>query len=212
MDSRSFKNSVYSEISSIVKALSNSNRLEIIDFLSNGAKCVEEIALETGISVANSSQHLQTLKKERLVKATKEGVFVSYSLASPEVYKAWKSLRELSLNRSFELRDLITQYQEVNEFDSAVSLQEISQRNDTLLVDLRQEDEYQKGHFKNAVSIPSLELEDRLNELPKDKLIVAYCRGMFCSIADKAVNLLKENGYMAKKIEEHPLDEKIKIQ
>src|SRR5690606_9854117 len=92
MNNRAYKDSVYQEISRIARALSSPNRLEIIDFIANGAKCVEDIALQTGISIANASQHLQTLRKERLVKAEKSGVQVYYALASrEEVYLTWKS-------------------------------------------------------------------------------------------------------------------------
>lgn len=206
MKTREFKDSVYNEISRIAKAMSNPNRLEIIDFLANGQKCVEDIALQTGISIANASQHLQTLRKERLVKAQKQGVHVFYSLASNEVYLAWKNLRDLSLTISPYIREAINNIRAHNEYDGPITLDKLKERGDVYLLDVRPRDEYEKGHIPNALSVPIEELNERMGEIPKDKLVIAYCRGMFCSIADEAVKMLHTKGYNAKKIEESVLD------
>lgn len=202
MNKRDFKDSAYEEISRIAKAMSNANRLEIIDFIANGEKSVEDIALQTGISIANASQHLQTLKKERLVRIHKKGVQVFYSLASPEVYRAWKSLRDLTLALSPHIREAMDQIRISNSFDLPVALDQVKGRPDVRLLDVRPADEYRKGHLPDAISIPLEELEERLGDLPKDKLIIAYCRGMFCTLADEAVKVLQAKGYMARKIEE----------
>lgn len=201
MNKRDFKDNSYDEISRIAKAMSNPNRLEIIDFIANGEKCVEDIALQTGISIANASQHLQTLKKERLVKARKNGVQVFYSLGSREVYRAWKGLRDLALQLSPHVREMMDQLRISNEFDLPVTLNQIKGRSDIHLLDVRPKDEYQKGHMPKATSIPLDELEERLGDLPKEKLIIAYCRGMFCTLADEAVKILRIKGYKARKIE-----------
>lgn len=201
MNKRAFKNETYSEISRIVKAMSNPNRLEIIDFIANGEKCVEDIAFQTGISMANASQHLQILKKERLVKTRKNGVQVYYSLASIEVYRAWKSLRDLSLTLSPHIREAMDRIRASNEYDLPFSPDQIQERTDVRLLDVRPKDEYQKGHLPEAISIPLDELDKRLDDLPKDKLIIAYCRGMFCILADEAVKILRAEGYTARKIE-----------
>lgn len=206
MDKRAFKNSMYEEISRVARAISNPNRLEIIDFLANGEKCVEDIALQTGISIANASQHLQTLKKDRLVKARKNGWYVCYSLASEEVYMAWKSLRDLSLNLSPNMLQTIEELRRAYAYEPPVSLDEISKREDVYLLDVRPKDEYKRGHIPNARSVPFAELEEHLDEIPKDQLVIAYCRGMFCSIADEAVKFLQAKGYNARKIEESVLD------
>lgn len=212
MDKREFKDNVYNEISRISKAMSNPNRLEIIDFIANGEKCVEDIALQTGISIANASQHLQTLKRERLVKTRKKGVYVCYSLASNEVYLVWKSLRDLTLTISPYIQDTINEIRKNNKYDAPITLDKIKERDDVYLLDARPKDEYHKGHILNAHSVPIDELNDRLNEIPKDKLVIAYCRGMFCSIADEAVKFLHTEGYNAKKIEESVLDYQISVE
>ncbi len=206
MTNRELKNNIYEEISRVSKAISNPNRLEIIDYLSNGQKCVEDIAIQTGISIANASQHLQILKKERLVISQKRGVQVCYSLASEEVYLAWKSLRDLSLTISPFVRDILNQIRQNNKYDQPFTLDKVKNREDVFFIDVRPDDEFQKDHLPNAVSIPLNELDQRMSEIPKDKLVIAYCRGMFCLIADKAVKKLKIHGYNAKKIEENVSD------
>ena len=201
MDKRDFKGRVYGEISRIAKAISSPRRLEIIDFIANGEKCVEDIALQTRMSFANTSQHLQTLKKERLVKARKDGVQAYYSLASKEVYRAWKGLRDLTLALSPHVRESLDQIRISNGYGLAITLDQIKERTDVRLLDVRPKDEYQKGRLPEAISMPLGELEERLGEIPKDKLIIAYCRGMFCTLADEAVKILREKGYKAQKIE-----------
>lgn len=209
MDKRAFKDSVYNEISRVSKAMSNPNRLQIIDFIANGEKCVEDIALHTGISIANTSQHLQTLKRERLVKTQKKGVYVCYSLTSNEVYLVWKSLRDLTLNISPYIREAVHEIRKKNKYNVPVPIEAIERRKDVYLLDVRPKDEYDKGHIPKAFSVPIEELNERMGEIPKDKLVIAYCRGMFCSIADEAVKILHANGYNAKRIEESVLDYQI---
>jgi len=203
---RELKNSIYNEIARIAKAFSNPNRLEILDFIVNGAKPVEDIALQTGISIANASQHLQILKKERLVKTSKNGNQVFYSLVSIEVYMVWKSLRDLTLSVSPHIQQTITEIRENFEYKNPLTLNEIKERKDIYLLDVRPIDEFEKGHIPQATSIPLEKLKNCLEKIPKDKLIITYCRGMFCLVADEAVKILIKNGYNAKKIEESVLD------
>lgn len=209
---RELKNSIYNEISRVAKAISNPNRLEILDFIANGAKSVEDIALQIGISIANASQHLQTLKKERLVKTSKKGNHVFYSLVSMEVYMAWKSLRDLTLSVSPHIEQTMTEIRESFEYENPLTLNEINERKDIYLLDVRPVDEYEKGHIPKATSIPIEKLINRLEEIPKDKLVITYCRGMFCLVADEAVKILHEKGYKAKKIEESVLDYQMAIE
>lgn len=204
MHKRDFKDAAYTEIARIAKAMASPARLEILDFIANGEKCVEDIALQTGISIANASQHLQTLKRERLVRARKHGVQVFYALASPEVYRAWVSLRDLTLALSPHIREAVDHFRASNAYDLPLRLEEIAGRPDVCLLDVRPEDEYQKDHLPEAVCIPLEYLEARCASLPKDKLIIAYCRGMFCTMADEAVKMLQSNGFMARKIEVGP--------
>lgn len=206
MDKREFKDHIFTEISRITRALSNSNRMEIIHFIANGEKSVEDIALQTGIRIANASQHLQNLKKERLVVARKVGVQVFYSLASEEVYLAWKGLRDLALQTSPFLRETVSDMKTTLQLGESIFFNELKEREDVVWIDVRPKDEFDKKHMDNALSFPLEELKNRLDELPKDKLIVAYCRGMFCTMANEAVKLLQAYGYKAKCIEENVLE------
>jgi rhodanese-related sulfurtransferase len=96
-----------------------------------------------------------------------------------------------------------------HQYDLPVDLEKINEREDVCLLDVRPKDEYEKGHIPNTLSVPVDELNDRLNEIPKDKRVIAYCRGMFCSFADEAVKILHPKGFKARKIEENFIDYQI---
>jgi len=211
MNSREFKDAMYGDISRVTKAISNTHRLEIIDFISNGKKCVEDIAKQANLTIANASQHLQSLKKERLVKSEKDGNFVFYSLYSNEVYEVWKSLRDLTFSISPWARETIARREASPDYNKPLTFEQLSKTSEIILLDVRPEDEYCNDHIPHSISIPIAQLCDRLDELPRNKTIVAYCRGVFCSFADEAVNLLVSNGYMAEKLEDSVLDYKIKL-
>jgi len=206
MEKRVFKDTVYEEISRISKIFSNPNRLEIIDLLANGPKSVEDIASETGISIANASQHLQSLKKERLVYAHRKGNRIFYSITSNEVYHVAKNLRDLAINISPYIKLTLDEFRNKSGYTEPYMLDSLVERKDLVFLDVRPEDEFESGHIPNAISIPIQQLEFKLNDIPKDKLIVAYCRGMFCTFADEAVKLLNEKGYKAMKLDQSVLE------
>jgi rhodanese-related sulfurtransferase len=205
MDKRAFKDSVYGELSKITKAISNPHRLEIIDLLAQGPFSVEEIANNTGMSVANASQHLQTLKRARLVKVTRNGNFINYTLAGENVFNALAGLRELGLFYNAEIKKIISDFRKDNGEMKAVTsetLMEMIEKDEVILLDVRPEDEYNRGHIHSAISAPIEKLGQRLKKLPKGKTIVAYCRGPFCVYADEAVTLLKKKGYKALRMDD----------
>lgn len=205
MDVRDFKDSIYSELASVTKALANPNRLEIIELLAQGPCSVEYIANNTRLSIANTSQHLQVLKKARLTKTQKEGKYNYYSLRSSKVFEVWKSLRELGFSQNAEIERLIRDFRNDRQSLETVSSTDLLQRiekKEVVVIDVRPKEEYQEGHISNAISIPKGELADRLKELPKDKEIVAYCRGPLCTMADQAVELLQQNGFRSKRLDE----------
>lgn len=206
MEKRTFKDTIYTAIAGMTKAFSSPNRLEIIDLLANGEKTVEQVALQTAITVANASQHLQVLKNARLVKSRREGTFIWYSLNGPKAYAAWKALRDLALEQEPAVQVTLRQFRQ--EMDSAGSLSyEARAASDLVLyLDVRPPDEFAAGHLPDAHSIPVGELPQRLAELPRDRTIIAYCRGPFCTYADEAVQLLRANGFQALRLEESYLD------
>ncbi len=205
MNKREFKDKVYGELSKVTKALANPHRLEIIDLLAQGPFSVEEIANYTGMSVANASQHLQTLKNAKLVSIARNGNFINYALAGENVFNAWSSLRELGLTYNAEVEKVVNDFRigygdmECVGTDELVRLIE---KDEVILLDVRPEEEYSRGHIHRAISTPLEKLAKYLRNLPKNKVIVAYCRGPFCVYADEAVSLLKKKGFKAKRMDE----------
>ena len=205
MDKRIFKDSVYGELSSISKAMANPNRLEIIDLLAQKELSVEEIANQTNMSIANASQHLQTLKVARLVNSVRNGHYINYTLANESVFKVWRALREFGIERNAEIRMVVEDFRKDKGAFESVTLDDLIEREDLrdcIFLDVRPQPEFDSGTIPNAISIPVDELNDRFKELPRDKKIVAFCRGPFCTFADEAIKLLDEKGYKAVRLEE----------
>ena len=205
MNKREFKDKVYQELAKITKALSNPHRLEIIELLAQGEYSVEQIASQTNVSIANASQHLQLLKTSQLVEINRQGNFIYYRLANTNVFKAWKALRELGVERISSIEKIIKDFKQAKFSFESLSINELItklEKGRVTILDVRPETEYRKGHIANAVSIPIEQLEKRLKELPKRNEIIAYCRGPFCVFADEAVALLSKKGYNAIRLEE----------
>ena len=205
MEKRVFKDKVYSILAEMIKAMANPHRLEIIDLLSQGEKSVEEIANETNMSIANASQHLQVLKAANLVEIRREKNFIHYSLAHEEIYKSWQNLRNLGLERVAEIEKLINDFRDKRDGLEPINLEELLNRlksKKIVLLDVRPEGEYNKGHIPQAINIPVEELSAKLKKLPKSKEYIAYCRGPFCVFADEAVNILSKKGFKARRLVE----------
>lgn len=205
MEKRAFKNKVYQQLANMIKAMSNPHRLEILELLAQGQFSVAEIAEETDITGANASQHLQVLKQAQLVSTRREGNHIYYSLAGESVYKAWKALRELGIERVAEIERVLHQFRESRnslEILSSSELVEKMKQGDITIIDVRPEEEFKEGHIAGSLNIPVDQLSDKADELPADQEIVAYCRGPFCVFADDAVELLQKKGLNAKRLDE----------
>ena len=179
--------------------------LEIIELLAQGDYPVEQIAIQTSLSVANASQHLQVLKTAQLVAISRNGNFIHYRLANTNVFKAWKALRELGVDRIASIEKLVRDFRQSKFKLESVTIEGLIEKIDNgkvTILDVRPEIEYRNGHIANAISIPFDELSDRLRELPKRGEIIAYCRGPFCVFADEAVAMLTKAGYKATRLEE----------
>lgn len=205
MNKREFKNEVYGELARITKAMANPHRLEIIELLAQGEFSVEQVAIQTHLSIASASQHLQVLKLAQLVEINRQGNFVYYRLANNNVFKAWKALRDLGVERITTIEKLVRDFRKSKyDFETVTNedlLRKLESGNVTIL-DVRPESEYKTGHIAHALSIPIDQLSKRLKELPKGIEIVAYCRGPFCVLADDAVALLSKAGYNVTRLEE----------
>ena len=199
MTKRDFKDKVYQELAKITKALSNPHRLEIIELLAQGEFSVEQIATNTNLSIANASQHLQLLKTSQLVEKNRNGNFIYYRLANVNVFKSWKVLRELGVERS-SIGKIIGDFKQTKYKLESVTANELFEKikqGKVIILDVRPESEFKRGHIANAVSIPIEQLKQRLKELPQRDEIIAYCRGPFCVFADEAVAFLQSNRFVA---------------
>ncbi len=202
MSHRALKDGLYTQFARIGQALASGKRLEVLDLLAQGPRHVEALARETEMSVANVSQHLQVLRGARLVEAKREGTRVVYRLADDSVLRLWLSLRGVAETRLAEVaavsREAIGDRADLVPRDE---LERLIGDGTVFLLDVRPKREYEHGHLAHAVSIPVEELAIRLDELPRDRPIVAYCRGEYCLFADEAVAFLREKGYDAVRLE-----------
>src|SRR5205809_1773928 len=204
-EKRAFKNQLYEQFARIGKALSSSHRLELLEVLAQGERSVEALAQETGMPVANASQHLQVLRAAQLVEVRREGVYIFYRLADERVFTLWQAMRQLGEARIAEVDRIVDIYLHDRSLLQPIGAHELLQRlvdDNIILLDVRPVEEYAAGHLPEALSIPVAELEARLPELPQDKEIIAYCRGPYCVFADEAVALLRTNGYKAQRLEQ----------
>jgi rhodanese-related sulfurtransferase/DNA-binding transcriptional ArsR family regulator len=206
MGSREAKTELFDEFARVAKAMASGRRIELVDVLANGERTVEALAGEVGLSVANTSQHLQVLRRAGLITARREGTSIHYRLAGPEVFELWRALRTLATSRLAEVERLAAAYLGDRDALEPVTRQELARRlrdGDRLVVlDVRPAAEHAAGHLPEAVSIPVGELRRRLAELPRDREIVAYCRGPYCAFAHEAVAILGEAGLSARRLED----------
>jgi rhodanese-related sulfurtransferase/DNA-binding transcriptional ArsR family regulator len=198
VDHRPFKDRLYAEFALIGKALANPHRLELLDLLGQAERSVDELAQEIGQSLANTSAHLQVLRQARLVEAEKRGLNQVYRLAAPDVYSLWRTLRDLGTARLAEVDRIVQTYLTDRTSLAAIDLNELERLvadGSVTLLDVRPRVEYEQGHIPDARSIPVEELEHRLADLPRDRDIVAYCRGPYCVFSDEAAVLLQSHGF-----------------
>ncbi len=207
---RLFKDRVYEQLGRIGKALASPQRLEILDLLSQGVpRTVESLAHDAHLSGANTSRHLQVLRAARLVETHKEGVFVYYRLADEAVADLSRTLRVLANSRLAELERISRQFFHGREGFEPVDRKALltrARKGQVTVLDVRPAEEYQAGHIPRACSIPLQDLKGRLSDLPRDREIVAYCRGPYCVWAGEAVELLREHGFRAVRLEDSMQD------
>ncbi len=185
---RAFKDAIYEQFARIGKAVSSPKRLELLDLLCQGPRTVEVLAKESGLAIANASQHLQVLRAARLVAAEKEGLFVIYRLADQTVCEFFRTMRVLAESQLAEVEQIKRRFLAGRDGMEPVdrkALLDLVREEAVTVLDVRPVEEYNAGHIPGALSIPLKELKQHLAELPRDQDIVAYCRGSllraFCS-------------------------------
>lgn len=197
---REIKDALFEQVARIAKAVASPKRLELVDLLCQAPKAVETLASEAGISVKLASAHLKELRTARLVDTERQGKRIIYRIASPEVPRFWVLLRTLAEDRLFELQDALRQLSAANGEWRGENHDELLRKardGEVVVIDVRPVNEYEQAHLPFARSMPLPELRSRLADLPKDKPIVAYCRGPYCLMSADAVQLLQEHGYTA---------------
>jgi rhodanese-related sulfurtransferase len=205
MGDRLAKDALYDGLATVAKALGSGRRAEIVDVLAQGERSVDDIAGEIGQTVANTSQHLQHLLRAGLVRTRRDGTRIHYSLASPRVGELWAAVRDVAGSQLAELDELATAYLGDRSTLATVTHKELAKRmreGDVIVLDVRPTPEYHAGHISGAISVPVKEITRRLRAIPKDRQVVAYCRGPYCVYADDAVRTLKRRGYEAARLED----------
>jgi rhodanese-related sulfurtransferase len=203
VEEREIKRDLYDHFAEIGKAFGSARRLELIDLLSQSDYTVERLAEEADMSVANTSQHLKTLRTARLVDVRRVGVEATYSLAGDAVYETWQMIRNLGESSSADIERLAQQLLTFRDERSEISFNELVvllNETEVTVLDVRPEREYEAGHVEGALSAPLVRLEEFLPELNVDQEIVVYCRGSYSTLADKALRLLLDNGFDARRL------------
>jgi rhodanese-related sulfurtransferase len=201
----SLKNAVYEHIARIGQAASSPSRLELLELLCQGARTVEALARQTGQSVATTSHHLQNLRRARLVEGEKAGLYVIYRLADPQVETFLLEMRHLAESRLAEIQQITRTFLDTRGALEPVDNHELVRRvrsGAVTIIDVRPHEEYIAAHIPGAISVPLADLPKRLQELPKRREIVAYCRGPYCVMALDAVDLLRRRGFKARRLEQ----------
>jgi rhodanese-related sulfurtransferase len=202
---REFKDRLYGQFARIGKALSSPHRLEMLELLAQGERTVDSLATEAGLSLANTSQHLQALRQAALVESRKDGLFVSYRLSDPTIFGLCAAIRTVAERQLADLERLVREHFGDRSAAEAVEMNELLKRarsKSVVVLDTRPPNEYAAGHIAGAISVPVDDLQRRLRQLPKGKEYVAYCRGPYCVYADRAVEILRSNGRQARRLRE----------
>ena len=205
MSSDSPKRMLFDSFAETAKALGHGRRLEILELAAQGEPGVETIAARAGLSVANASQHLQQLRRAGLLAARRDGKHIRYRLSDPAVLDLLSALRRVAERNVSDVRAVVDGYFAARDSLEPVGRKELARRirdRVVTVLDVRPPDEFAAGHVAKAVNIPLGELARRLRELPKDREIVAYCRGPYCVLAFEAVALLRKRGLAARRLED----------
>jgi rhodanese-related sulfurtransferase len=205
VSSGNFKQELFAQFARVGKAMSNGNRLELLEFIAQGERSVEELARAAGLTVANTSQHLQQLRLAGLVACRKEGLKVYYRISGDDVLTLFSALRLVAEHRLADVEQLVQTYLTTKDALEPVARSELLERvRDGLVtvLDVRPPEEFDAGHLPGAINIPLSQLEDHLEELDLEHEVIAYCRGPHCILAFDAVARLREHGFNARRLQD----------
>ena len=205
MSSKGVKHLLFEQFARVGKAMSNANRLEILEFLAQSECNVEELSKLAGITVANTSQHLQQLRQAGLVISRKQGLKVYYSLSGDDVIELLSIQRKVAERHIAEVDQLIDHFLTIKDSLEPLPREELLSRVKqglVTIIDVRPASEYASGHVPGAINMPLDKLDDQLGDFDSDKEIVAYCRGPHCVLAFDAVEKLRKQGFKASRLED----------
>ena len=206
MSSTGPKQAIYESLAEVAQALGHAHRLELLEHLAQGVRSVEELSARAHLSFANTSRHLQILRRARLVDTERRGKHMLYSLAGDaEVVALVKALGRVGERNVAEVDRVMADYFRARDALEPVSREDLVSRlhdGAVTVLDVRPEDEFAVGHLPSALNIPLAELERRLGELPADREVIAYCRGPYCVLSFEAVAALRERGYLVRRLED----------
>lgn len=203
------KTALYEQLARIGKALGNARRVEIIDLLAQTENTVENLAEKTNLSIASVSQHLQVLRQAQLVKVRRVGTYAYYSLSDKEVLHVWHSITQLAQSHLVEIQHLLDTYIAERSSLEPITADELVTRLEegtVILVDARPADEYAAGHIPGAQSMPVDNMEAHIDDLPRDREIIAYCRSAYCVLSDELAQILMERGFKVRRLKDGILD------
>lgn len=204
MSTRSPQQTVFTSLAEIARALGHPHRLKLLELIGQGERSVEDLAVRSRLNFANTSRHLQLLRRARLVEPRREGKRMLYSLAGgDEVIRLMHALGQVGERNLAEVERVMAAYFHARDELEPVSREDLVARlrdGSVTLLDVRPEDEFALGHLPGALSVPLPALERRLAELPQDKEIVAYCRGPYCVLSFEAVATLRSRGFRVRRL------------
>lgn len=203
VSSESPKHAIFTQLAVVAKSIANANRLELLEQLAQGERSVEALAKRTRLSVANTSHHLQQMRRGGLVAARRDGKFVHYRLSDNRVLELIAALRAIAEQQLAEVDRIVRSYFHARDSLEAVSHKELMRRirdGNVTVLDVRPRDEYELGHLPGAVNIPLDQLKKRLARLDRSREIVAYCRGAYCVLSFEAVAALRAQGFEVRRL------------
>ncbi|WP_369798512.1 ArsR/SmtB family transcription factor [Achromobacter sp. RTa] len=194
----------FDALAEVAKTLGHAHRLVLLEHVAQGERAVERLAELSGLSVANTSQHLQHLRRAGFVQTRRDGKRVLYRLGTGPLVQLLGALRAYAEHQRAEIKEIISDSIHQRDRLDGVSVDELLSLLDSesvVLIDVRPAEEFALGHLPGAVNIPPEQFEGRLGDLPADADIVAYCRGPYCVLSSDAVLALQARGLRARRLD-----------
>ena len=196
---------LFEQFATVARALGHPHRLMLLQLLAQAETSVEELSGRSALTVGNTSQHLQRLRRAGLIASRKSGQKVFYRLADDAVLTMLGALRSIAERNLAEARQLIHDYFDRNDELEPLSREDLMKRirsRQVTVLDVRSAAEFAAGHLLGAINIPIDELARRMKEIPRSRQIVAYCRGPYCIFSYEAVAELRKHGYKALRLQD----------